>query len=78
MKNIPSNMIGNMRKNSGNLNAGVSNDDESADSDHECFVYFFIKEFIRIKNQLKNFLKELHRRLNMNFFLLFIFLFYNK
>jgi len=37
-KNMPNNIIGNLRKNSGNLN-GVSAENESSDSDHEYFVY---------------------------------------
>ena len=35
---MPNNIIGNLRKNSGNLN-GVSAENESSDSDHEYFVY---------------------------------------
>lgn len=58
MKNIPNNIIGNIRKNSGNLN-GVSADDESSDSDHEYFVYrnYFIG-FLIIKIFLIQFFQE--------------------
>lgn len=69
IKNIPNNMVGNIRKNSGNMNAGVSGDDESADSDHECFVYLIIKDFFRIEKQLKIFLNQLIENCIIIFFL---------
>lgn len=56
---MPNNIIGNIRKNSGNINGG-SADDESSDSDHEYFVYknYFIG-FLRIKTFIMQFVKNL-------------------
>jgi hypothetical protein len=63
MKNMPNNIMGNMRKNSGNLN-GVSADDESSDSDHEYFVY---KNYLIGLLRIKIFIIRIFKQFNLIF-----------
>ncbi len=60
---MPNNIMGNMRKNSGNLN-GVSADDESSDSDHEYFVY---KNYLIGLLRIKIFIIRIFKQFNLIF-----------
>ena len=69
IKNMPNNIMGNIRKNSGNLN-GVSADNESSDSDHEYFVYkIYLIGLLRIKI----FIMRIFKQFNLVFTLKYSF-----